>query len=417
MPSAASTSTSSRLLRAKHYDGYGLPTKGFRLTKGIHHLTGAEALAYARVRKGAGETDFTRAARQQEVIVALRSSVSSGGSLFWRLPTLLDAVANTIRTDVPTARLPELAAIVDEVSSRDVVRVVIGHPLVAFGQHALRLIAGPEPRADPEGRRATLLGPRHRADPLADAEGDQGPEGDPDSRLLGRPARQPNRSRSASRSGSSPRRARLSGARKPSATAWSSQPSKRVPVAGRAEQADRLGVQPELRPRRDLGQLLERPEPARQGDEAVGQGRHLGLALVERLDHAQLGQAAVCQLAVDQPARDDTDDLAAGPQRRVGDGAHHADPTATVDDADPAFGEPGPDRRRELEMGRIAARARAAEDADPTDRHQRKPCAASRGAIRRAARARCEMACFSAGVQSPSVRPPGGSEAGSKIGS
>ncbi len=120
-----------RTLRAKHYDGYGLTTPGFRLTKGIHHLTGAEALAYARIRKGAGETDFTRAGRQQEVIVALRSSVSSGGSLFWRLPTLLDAVANTIRTDVPTARLPELAAIVDEVRSRDVVRVVIGHPLVA----------------------------------------------------------------------------------------------------------------------------------------------------------------------------------------------------------------------------------------------------------------------------------------------
>jgi len=120
-----------RTLRAKHYDGYGLTDTGFRLTKGIHHLTGAEALAYARIRKGAGETDFTRAGRQQEVIVALRSSVTSGGSLFWRLPTLLDAVATTIRTDVPTARLPELTAIVDEVGSGDVVRVVIGHPLVA----------------------------------------------------------------------------------------------------------------------------------------------------------------------------------------------------------------------------------------------------------------------------------------------
>jgi LCP family protein required for cell wall assembly len=119
-----------RPLKAKRYDGYGLETKGFRLTKGTHHLTGAEALAYARIRKGAGETDFTRAARQQDVIVALRSRVSSGGSLFWKLPTLLDAVANTIRTDVPTTRLPELAAIVDEVRSRDVVRVVIGHPLV-----------------------------------------------------------------------------------------------------------------------------------------------------------------------------------------------------------------------------------------------------------------------------------------------
>jgi len=120
-----------RTLRAKHYDGYGLTTKGFRLTRGVHHLTGAEALAYARIRKGVGETDFTRAGRQQEVIVALRSSVTSGGSLFWRLPDLLDAVANTIKTNVPTTRLPELAAIIDEVGSKEVVRVVIGHPLVA----------------------------------------------------------------------------------------------------------------------------------------------------------------------------------------------------------------------------------------------------------------------------------------------
>jgi LCP family protein required for cell wall assembly len=120
-----------RTLRAKHYDGYGLTTKGFRLTKGVHHLSGAEALAYARIRKGVGETDFTRAARQQEVIVALRSRVTSGGSLFWRLPDLLDAVANTIKTNVPTTRLPELAAIVDEVGAKNVVQVVIGHPLVA----------------------------------------------------------------------------------------------------------------------------------------------------------------------------------------------------------------------------------------------------------------------------------------------
>jgi len=121
----------ARRLRARRYDGYGLPTTGFLLDPGRHHLSGAEALAYARIRKGVGETDFTRAARQQEVIVALRRSVTAGGSLFWQLPTLLDAVADTIRTDVPTARLPDLAAIVDEVGSGDVVRVVIGHPLVA----------------------------------------------------------------------------------------------------------------------------------------------------------------------------------------------------------------------------------------------------------------------------------------------
>ena len=40
-----------------------------------------------------------------------------------------------------------------------------------------------------------------------------------------------------------------------------------------------------------------------------------------------------------------------------------------------------------------------------------------RRAIRRAARARCEIRFFSSAVHWPSVRPPGGSPAGSKIGS
>ena len=146
-----------RTLRAKHYDGYGLTTKGFRLTKGVHHLTGAEALAYARIRKGVGETDFTRAGRQQEVIVALRSSVTSGGSLFWRLPDLLDAVANTIKTNVPTTRLPELAAIIDEVGAKECRPGRHRPPAGRLGEHQVRLVAGPEDRQDPGRRRPALL--------------------------------------------------------------------------------------------------------------------------------------------------------------------------------------------------------------------------------------------------------------------
>jgi uncharacterized protein (TIGR00730 family) len=48
-------------------------------------------------------------------------------------------------------------------------------------------------------------------------------------------------------------------------------------VAVDVEQADRLGVEVELRPRQDLGQLLERAEAAGQRQERVGQGGHLGL--------------------------------------------------------------------------------------------------------------------------------------------
>jgi LCP family protein required for cell wall assembly len=112
------------------YDGFGFDSRGYSITAGDHHLDGANALAYARSRKGAGESDFTRAARQQQILVAMRDQVSSGGSLLFELPSLLDAVGHTIRSDVPVHQLPELAAILDEVDRTDMVSVVIRFPLV-----------------------------------------------------------------------------------------------------------------------------------------------------------------------------------------------------------------------------------------------------------------------------------------------
>jgi LCP family protein required for cell wall assembly len=112
------------------YDGYGLGRKGFSITAGKHHLDGADALAYARSRKALGESDFTRQARQQQILLALRNQVSRGGSLLFQLPELLDAVGQTIRSDVPVERLPELAAILEEVGKRGVTSVVIRSPLV-----------------------------------------------------------------------------------------------------------------------------------------------------------------------------------------------------------------------------------------------------------------------------------------------
>ena len=101
-------------------------------------------------------------------------------------------------------------------------------------------------------------------------------------------------------------------------------------------------------------------------------------------------------------------------QRGIGERAHQPDAPAAVDDADAARGKARPDRACQLDVGRVTTRTRAAEDADPL--HQN-PSSDSCGAIRRAARARCEIACFSAGLHSPRVRPPGGSVAGSKMGS
>lgn len=118
------------------YDGYGLPgigtsNNGFAVTKGPHHFDGAEALAYARIRKAVGESDFTRADRQQQVLIALKGKVMQGGNLLFKLPDLLSAVQTTVVSDIPIARLTDLAAIMDEVGGSGVTRAVIDHPLVA----------------------------------------------------------------------------------------------------------------------------------------------------------------------------------------------------------------------------------------------------------------------------------------------
>ncbi len=112
------------------YDGYGLEGRGWSITAGRHHLDGRNALAFSRSRKAPGESDFTRALRQQQVIVALRDAVTKDGSLLWELPGLLDAVGDAVRTDLPPARLPQLAAILDEIDDDSITRSIIRHPLV-----------------------------------------------------------------------------------------------------------------------------------------------------------------------------------------------------------------------------------------------------------------------------------------------
>lgn len=113
------------------YDGYGMDgVRGWSITEGRHHLDGPDALAYARSRKAAGESDFTRAGRQQQILIALKNAATKDGSLFWKLPALLEAVGDSISTDMPVDRLPQLAAAIDEMGSGGITRAVIRHPLV-----------------------------------------------------------------------------------------------------------------------------------------------------------------------------------------------------------------------------------------------------------------------------------------------
>ena len=102
----------------------------------------------------------------------------------------------------------------------------------------------------------------------------------------------------------------------------------------------------QLRPRSDLREFLERTEAARQGDEPIRQLGHDRLSLVERADDAQLRDAGMRELAVHEPLRDHPDHLATGIQRGVGERAHQADTTATIDGPDAALREAATDRAR-----------------------------------------------------------------------
>ena len=150
------------------YDGYGADgVRGFSITAGPHHLDGVErALAYARSARRVGESDFTRQARQQQILVALRDRGDPR-----RQPALpAPRPARRGRQDDPDrcagrAGCPTLAAIVDEVGKDDVTSV--GHPLAPgpVEEHPLRRLAGTEHGQDPRRRRRAVLrrpGPSRR---------------------------------------------------------------------------------------------------------------------------------------------------------------------------------------------------------------------------------------------------------------
>ena len=101
--------------------------RGWSVEPGLHHFNGTDALAYARIRKALGESDLTRAARQQEVLVALRNRAVGAGLLF-SLPSLLDAVGATVRTDLPADRLPMLAALAEQIGGSATMKLVLGSP-------------------------------------------------------------------------------------------------------------------------------------------------------------------------------------------------------------------------------------------------------------------------------------------------
>ena len=117
-----------RAINDPSYGGWSNGKVGFRLSAGKHTLDGETALAYARSRKGSGDNDFTRARRQQQLLLALRSRLTDP-ALLPQLPSIVSAGAETIRTNFPQDRIQEMLTIAQAIEGDDSIkRVVLGPP-------------------------------------------------------------------------------------------------------------------------------------------------------------------------------------------------------------------------------------------------------------------------------------------------
>ena len=97
-------------------------TQGWGLPKGKSHLGPADALIFARSRKG--DNDFGRARRQQILVMAAVDKVRKRG--VDDLPALLKVAGQTVRTDLPVERAADLFALFATIDLDGAKRVVFG---------------------------------------------------------------------------------------------------------------------------------------------------------------------------------------------------------------------------------------------------------------------------------------------------
>jgi len=109
------------------YGGWSDGRIGFRLPAGMHTLDGETALAFVRTRKGAGDNDFNRARRQQQLLVALQRELVDPAMLP-NLQGLLEDLQGTVVSNFPPDRLGEMLRIAQAVDDDGIKRVVLGPP-------------------------------------------------------------------------------------------------------------------------------------------------------------------------------------------------------------------------------------------------------------------------------------------------
>jgi len=109
-------------------DPYGYKTVHF--DAGWQHMDGRRALEYSRSRMST--TDFDRAKRQQQVLLAIREKAVGLGILSFipKLPALFATMGNMVRTDMTLEEMKDLALLAPQIDLDNIKTAVIEKPLV-----------------------------------------------------------------------------------------------------------------------------------------------------------------------------------------------------------------------------------------------------------------------------------------------
>jgi LCP family protein required for cell wall assembly len=92
---------------------------------GVQHMTGAQALIYARSRHGSN--DFDRGARQQRVLLSLKEQTNIA-NILPRIDQLTVALASAVHTDIPPDQLPAMLALAEKVDTKQLRSFVFAPP-------------------------------------------------------------------------------------------------------------------------------------------------------------------------------------------------------------------------------------------------------------------------------------------------
>ena len=99
------------------------PLPDINLSAGIHHMSGKEALRYARSRKSTN--DFDRGRRQRKVLMALWEQ-ALGLDIVPKLPELWITMAGTLQTDLPLDQVVNLAYLGTRLEPQRIISRAIG---------------------------------------------------------------------------------------------------------------------------------------------------------------------------------------------------------------------------------------------------------------------------------------------------